>query len=208
MRKFTAPVIALTVALTGAVMTSPLAFAHVVVRPSEVVTAGYQTFSAGVPNEKDVAMTELRIVMPSGLKSVSPSVKPGWTINTEKTGSGESTNITSITWTNGAIDSGLRDDFTFSAQVPEKTTSLEWKAYQTFADGSMVSWDKSGDTESDTSGPFSVTKVVTKTESDEASEAAIQAANNAAASADSALYVAIAAIVVGIGGVYVGLRKK
>ena len=50
--------------------------------------------------------------------------------------------ITEITWTGGSIPAGQRDDFFFSAQVPAKESSIQWKAYQTYENGDVVSWDQ------------------------------------------------------------------
>ena len=132
--------------------------AHVVVKPSQVNVATFQTFSIGVPNEKDIAVTGLRLTIPSGLKDVTPTVKPGWTISTKTSGD----DITEIDWTGGTVPAGLRDDFSFSAQAPDNTTTLNWKAYQTYADNTIVAWDQ--DPSSIPSGqegtPYSKTVVV------------------------------------------------
>lgn len=189
---------------------SAVASAHVVVKPAEVVTAGFQTFTIGVPNEKAIPTTEVKLAIPEGLQYVSPTVKSGWSINVEKEGSGEDATVKSITWSGGEIGEGLRDDFTFSAKVPENATELQWKAYQTYADGTVVSWDQA---ESDNShgggnsGPFSVTKVVTETSQDTAAKKADQAAADASHTARQALYVGIAGVVVGMIGIFFATRR-
>lgn len=191
---------------------SASASAHVVVRPAEVVTAGFQTFTVGVPNEKDVSTTSIKLVMPVGLKHVQPTQKVGWQIDIEKDGAGEDATVTSITWSGNEVRTGFRDDFTFSAQVPEKATELQWKAYQTYADGSVVSWDKANDgdhhEDNSNSGPFSVTKVVTDTAADASVNKADQAAADAKNAANIALYVGGAGLLVGLAGVYFGTRRK
>lgn len=192
---------------------SASASAHVVVKPAEVVTAGFQTFTVGVPNEKDISTTSVKLVIPAGLKYVQPTQKAGWQIDVEKEGTGEDATVKSITWSGNEVKAGFRDDFTFSGQVPEKATELQWKAYQTYSDGTVVSWDKasSGDdheSEDENSGPFSVTKVVTDTATDASIKKADQAAADAKSAANTALYVGIAGVVVGLAGVYFGTRKK
>lgn len=127
-------------------------FAHVVVKPSEVGVAAFQTFSVGVPSEKDNPTIALRLVVPSGLQEVTPNVKSGWNIDVKKTGD----NVTEISWTGGSIPPQQRDEFLFSAQVPAKETTIQWKAYQTYEDGSVVAWDQ--DSKSET--PFSETKII------------------------------------------------
>lgn len=191
---------------------SSSASAHVVVKPAEVVTAGFQTFSIGVPNEKEIPTTSVKLVIPEGLSFVSPTQKAGWEISVEKEGEGEAATVKSITW-NGAVAAGFRDDFTFSGKVPSEVTELQWKAYQTYSDGTVVSWDKaesgSGhDSEDAKSGPFSVTKVVASTAADASVKSASKTAADAKSSADVALYVGIASVLVGLVGVYFGTRKK
>jgi uncharacterized protein YcnI len=67
-------------AVTGILLAVSPAFAHVVVRPAQVGVGAFQTFTVGVPNEKDKATVAVRLVLPEGLGHVSPNVKPGWTI--------------------------------------------------------------------------------------------------------------------------------
>jgi uncharacterized protein YcnI len=122
-----------------------------------------------VPNEKDNPTTALRLVIPDGLTSVSPTVKPGWTISVKKDGEGEEAKVTEISWTGGSIPAEQRDDFTFSAKTPSTEGELHWKAYQTYQSGVTVSWDMDpnapkpsaapGDDEGGTT-PYSITKVV------------------------------------------------
>lgn len=187
--------------------------AHVVVKPAEVPTAAFQTFTIGVPNEKDIPTTSVKLVMPAGLKYVQPTQKAGWQINVEKEGEGEDATVKSVTWSGNEVKPGFRDDFTFSGQVPDKATELQWKAYQTYSDGTIVSWDKASsadghEAESETSGPFSVTKVVTDTATDISIKNSEQTANDAKSAANTALYLAMAAVVIGLIGVFLGIRKK
>lgn len=202
------------------------ASAHVIVKPAEVLSAAFQTFTVRVPNEKDVATTSVKLMIPAGLKNVQPTqMNPqqpnnptctfcrfetagGWQIKVDKTGSGQNAVVKSITWS-GQIQPGFREDFTFAAQVPDKTGEINWKAYQTYADGTVVSWDKAtGSSEGSNSGPFSITKVVSETAADVAVSKANQAAADAKNAANTALYVAIAGVAVGLVGVYFGTRKK
>lgn len=136
-------------------------FAHVVVTPSDARIGEEVLFSISVPNEKEVAVTQMKLAIPRGVSDVTPTVKDGWDIKTT-TVSSTSEEIASITWSNGTIPQGQRQDFTFSAQAPESATKIQWKAYQTYADGTSVAWDQtpSGSDDSDgTQGPYSVTTV-------------------------------------------------
>lgn len=191
---------------------SASASAHVVVKPAEVVTAGFQTFTVGVPNEKDISTVNVKLIIPGALKHVQPTQKAGWQIDIEKDEADEDATVKSITWSGNEIKAGFRDEFTFSGQVPEEATELQWKAYQIYADGTVVSWDKSGEgghgDEDDDSGPFSITNVVANTATEASIKKADQAAVDAQGAANTALYVGIAGVVVGLAGVYFGTRQK
>lgn len=148
-----------------AIASPGLAFAHVVVTPNEALTGAYETFTTSVPNEKDIPVTGVRLVIPDTIESVTPTVKPGWEIQTKKTGD----KVSEINWTGGMIAPELRDTFTFSAHMPATAGDINWKAYQTYQDGSVVSWDQqpakeahghSGEDES--KGPYSTTTVSDK----------------------------------------------
>lgn len=154
-----------------------IAFAHVVVSPNEALTGAYETFTTSVPNEKDIPVTGLRLVIPDSVESVTPTVKPGWEIQTKKSGD----RTTEINWTGGMIAPELRDTFTFSAHLSSKAGDINWKAYQTYQDGSVVSWDQKPaeehghDSEDESKGPYSTTTV-----SDSTSEEAVETKNNTA----------------------------
>jgi len=186
-------------AVAAVIALPAMASAHVVVRPDTVDVAAYQTFTTGVPNEKDVAVTELRLTIPAGLEHVTPTVKLGWDISTKKSGD----TVTEISWTGGLIPAGQRDEFSFSAQAPAAATTLQWKAYQTYADGSVVSWDQApssdkGDDKASNGGPYSTTKVIndlaTVTDKDAKAESAYKNAKSALIIALSALLLSMVAI--------------
>ncbi len=147
---------AMTLLLTGS------AFAHVVVKPAEVLTGAFHTFNTGVPNEKDIPTVAVKLLIPENLQHVSPTVKPGWTISVEKVGEGEDAVVKSITWSGGSIPAGQRDDFTFSAKAPDKTGDLQWKAYQTYESGEIVAWDQDPSQKGEDTKPFSITKAAAK----------------------------------------------
>lgn len=141
-------------------MLPSVAFAHVVVTPKQAVVGDNVLFSLGVPNEKQVAVSSIKLVIPAGLGNVQPNVLAGWDIST--TGEGDA--VTSITWT-GTIPVGQRADLVFKGQTPAKASELDWKAYQTYTDGTIVSWDQKPtsnavDDDSGDRGPYSVTNVV------------------------------------------------
>ncbi len=166
-------IVGLSIVIASAVM--PLsASAHVVVKPSQATIGAYQVFTTSVPNEKAIPVTGVRLVIPDTVESVTPTVKQGWQIETKKKGDV----VTEISWAGGAIDPGLRDEFSFMAHVPSQPGEIHWKAYQTYQDGSVVSWDQKpsddhahGDTDK---GPYSTTVVKSDAEDEKTHQATSQ----------------------------------
>lgn len=145
---------------SGLLIAAPVS-AHVAVGPAETSVASDQAFSVSAPNEKDSDTVSVRLVFPEGLSDVSPNVQPGWKIDVKKSGTGDDIKVSEITWSGGQVPPGQQETFRFSATLPNKPTTLIWKAYQTYADGSMVSWDqKPGGKDGMDSTPYSETKVV------------------------------------------------
>ncbi|HSW96449.1 MAG TPA: YcnI family protein [Candidatus Saccharimonadales bacterium] len=181
------------------------AFAHVVVTPKQVGIAAWQEFSMSVPSEKDNPTIGIKLLIPNGLKNVSPNVKPGWTINEVKNGSGEGAMVTEIDWGGGSIPPGQRDDFLFQAQVPTKETTLKWKAVQTYQDGSTMSWihDETSNPEDDSAPPpYSTTKVINDITN-------TQPTNSSDAGATKLpLQVSIVAISLSVASIALSLQKK
>ncbi len=168
---------------TLALFMAGVASAHVTVSPKEVGVGKFQNFSISVPSEQDSPTVSLRLVLPDGLEHVSPTVKPGWnvklvkgegsTVSDDGDGDGdvvESDVVKEIVWSGGSIPAEFRDDFTFSAKVPATATTLTWKAYQTYKNGAVVSWEvqpgqpqpkkEDGTDDFASFGPASQTKVI------------------------------------------------
>ncbi len=157
------------------------ALAHATVKPAEVGIGKYQTFTLAIPSEKPVSTVSIRLVMPEGINSATPNVKSGWKIEKKTLATGikvenedgvmvDEQKLVEIIWTGGNIPTGMRDEFVFSIKVPSKPTTLNWKVYQTYADGSVVSWVLGpneeqpkvvgGKTDFSAFGPYSMTKVI------------------------------------------------
>lgn len=196
MKKFLA-VSTLTVAMLFAV--PAIASAHVIVTPNHANVGQELVFNVSVPNERTVPVSSVKLDVPKGVDEVTPTTTPGWTITTD--GSGD--DVTAITWT-GSIPVGQREDFSFGAQVPGTASQLDWKAYQTYADGTVVHWDQKPDGDDDavgTAGPYSVTKVINDLSS------ANTSINASSSNKDTlALALSIAAFVLSIGGLFI--RRK
>jgi uncharacterized protein YcnI len=181
-----------------------MASAHVVVTPTNASIGQEVVFSVSVPNEQQVPVVSLKLAIPAGVSSVTPTTKSGWTIETSMTGTGDTQVVTAITWISGQIPAGQRDDFTFSAQVPAHATQLDWKAYQSYADGSVINWDQKptgSDKSSGTAGPYSVTGV-----SNDLAQTASKATTTTSPISILALVLASAAFITTVGGIL--FRKK
>lgn len=233
MKKILSLIVAFVVLATSATN----AFAHVTVSPSEAETESYNTFVVSAPTHGEVAVTQIRLVIPEGLINVTPTVKTGWDVTVVSEGQhvmpdgtvmdnesmamdseeGEheghsSSQVTELIWTGGIVPGEQRDEFSFSAKTPENTTTLYWKAYQTFADGKVVSWEllpdeeypKTEDGEDDVEhyGPASSTQIVaSETSEEEEREAIVQSASqntNNQAFAISIVAILLAAGVLGM----------
>jgi uncharacterized protein YcnI len=140
----------------GALVLPATALAHVTVKPAEVGVGQRVNFVVSVPTEEDNPTTEVRLVMPAGLKSVRPNAKAGWNIEIKRIGESmkgpilntgqpapDPETVIEIVWSGGSIPAEMRDEFVFSAQAPADQVELQWKAYQTYSDRKVVSWDKS-----------------------------------------------------------------
>lgn len=126
--------------------------AHVIVTPRESVTGAEQVYSVSVPNELTVPSTTLELEIPAGLHVMQIATGEGFTFDVKKNGN----QIVSITWKR-EIKPKERAVFTFTAHNPQPGP-LQWKAHQTFADGSMKHWvGERGSKE-----PASVTTIVPK----------------------------------------------
>lgn len=183
--------------------------AHVVVRPKEVAVAAFQTFTIGVPNEKDIPTVAVRLIIPEGLKYVSPNVKSGWKIDIKREGEGEEARVTEISWTGGAIPTGQRDDFLFSAQAPSEETNLQWKAYQTYQNGETVAWDQKPGEETEDVTPYSETSVINDlTQVSVQKEKVNVISNFEIGKLNNAYVISILALLTAAGSVVLQLKKK
>lgn len=140
----------------GLVLLAAPGRAHVTVDPGTATQGGYTALSFRVPNETDsTATTEVRVFLPTDhpLASVSVKPHPGWhaRVRTAKlaepisTDDGEVTEgVASITWTadspQDALQPGEYDEFEVAVGPLPETSSLVFKALQTYSDGTVVRW--------------------------------------------------------------------
>lgn len=141
---------------------SGTASAHVSVYPKESTAGSYEKYTVRVPVEKDINTTKVRIEFPQGVKVGTVMPIAGWTYEWEQDADGRNT---ALTWTAtaGGIKAHEFTEFAFSGKNPDDASELAWKAYQTYADGTVVEW--TGDKESKT--PASVTALKPKAAGDD-----------------------------------------
>ena len=139
--------------LAGLLLLAAPALAHVTVSSPGATQGGYAKITFRVPTEEDDPTTEVEVVLPADAPLASVSVKPhpGWTYTTTTAtpatplsdDDGPVTSVvTGITWTatDGGIKPGEFDEFDISAGPLPTTSSMEFKALQTYADGTVVRW--------------------------------------------------------------------
>ena len=126
--------------------------AHVVVTPRESTAGAEQTYTLRVPTEGTVSSTSIELEIPAGVHVMQVAAGDGYTFDVKKVGN----RIVSITWKQEIKPKEFKL-YTFTAHNPPPG-ALQWKAHQTFADGSMRRWIG----ERGTKEPASVTTIVPK----------------------------------------------
>ncbi|GGJ04351.1 YcnI family copper-binding membrane protein [Paenibacillus hunanensis] len=146
--------VASAVTLTGMIVFTGVASAHVTVKPAESMTGAWETYTIKVPSEKDIPTIKVTLKVPENLSFKQYQPVPGWKVTTEKNDAGE---VSTVTWEaeSGGIEAGQFQQFVFVGQNPDKDSDLVWDAFQYYSDGSIVQW--TGDKGSDS--PHSITVV-------------------------------------------------
>lgn len=126
--------------------------AHVVVTPRESSAGAEQVYTVRVPTEGTVSSMSVELEIPAGMHVMQVASGDGYTFDVKKDGD----RIVSITWKK-EIEPKAFALFTFTAHNPQPG-ALQWKAHQTFADGSMRHWIG----ERGTKEPASVTTIIPK----------------------------------------------
>jgi len=187
-----------------------IASAHVVVYPQEAKQGSYEKFIVRVPTEEKVATTKLQVKIPDTVEISRVEPKPDWKYEFEKDSTDK---VVSITWTATGAGIGENEfgEFSMQGKVGKDTKEIVWKAYQTYADGKVVEWTESGE---NAKYPASVTKVVAG-DGSEHGHGASDDHSGAEVSKGSdngndrtALYVAVAALVVALISLIVSVVKK
>ena len=126
--------------VVGSLVVTAAASAHAHVSPSIVPASESQVFTLAVPTEKeDASTTGVELTPPDGFSIDSFIPSPGWKRDVQKTGSGEDTVITKITWTGGDVPTDEDAAFSFLGSTDSSKT-YAFGVRQTYSDGSVVDW--------------------------------------------------------------------
>ena len=183
--------LAILAAAAGTLAISAPAYAHAIVSPSVVPAKESQQFTLSVPTEEEGQTTnKIVLTVPDGFAVDSFEAAPGWTRVVKATGSGEDAVVNTITWSGGKVPTDEDAVFRFNASVTSAGT-VEFNVRQYYSDGTVVDW--SGPEGSDTPAPV------------------VHGVSDLGGSSTDtltivALVLAVAALLVAIGGIFVGRR--
>ena len=139
-------------AMGAVVLMAAPAWAHVTISPTEAPKGSDAVLAFTVPDESATASTtKIEIFFPTDHPIAEALVEPiaGWTANVTtvhvakaiQTDAGSVNEaVKSVTWTGGHIVPGDFQQFKVSVGLPDDASSLEFKALQTYSDGTLVSW--------------------------------------------------------------------
>ncbi|MBX3093997.1 MAG: YcnI family protein [Cryobacterium sp.] len=131
--------LAATAGLALAIATPLAAHAHVTVTPSGTGAGSYSVLTFAIPHGCDgSATTAIRITIPNGVESVTPTVNPNWDVAMLREGD----RVATVTYTaHDALPGELRDTFELSVRLPTGAAGdvLAFPVLQSCVEGS-VDW--------------------------------------------------------------------
>jgi len=148
----------------GLFVLASAASAHVTVRPGEVKQGAYEVCTVRVPSETEGTETiAVKVAIPDGVNVTRFEPKPGWTYELER---GADDAVTAVTWKAEGAGLSITEftEFRMSGRVADDAEELVWKAYQSYADGSVAEWVGAPNTDADK--PASLTTVLPGTGGD------------------------------------------
>jgi uncharacterized protein YcnI len=141
----------LGVGLLAALVVTSVAMAHAKVSPPLIEKGNDYVFTVAVPTESESANTTMvELMPPEGFTIDAVTPTPGWQVEAQKSGSGESAVITKITWSGGSIPPDQATNFNIVGEA-ENAEDYTFDVRQTYSDGTVVDWN--GPESSDTPAP-------------------------------------------------------
>jgi uncharacterized protein YcnI len=212
-------------AVAAVIASTGLASAHVTVSSPDAAAGGYGKVVFRVPNESDTASTvKIRVQIPTDppLASVSVQPVPGWTATTTKTPLNppvtdddgnkitEAVSVVEFDADAGGIGPGQFQEFALSGGPFPKADSLTFPVVQSYSDGSESAWIEptvEGQAEPEHPAPvLSLAGGAAAAPSSSGDPTAHVHPATTAQPAGVALFLAILALVVAIGGAVLGWR--
>lgn len=197
----------------GVLMLAGVASAHVSVLPKQSTVNGFERYTIRVPNEKDIATTNVSVELPAGTTFSSVLPVAGWQFTTEKDAAGK---VVALAWSGGEIKKGEFFEFGISVRNPKEPGTVLWKAHQTYSDGTVVDWV--GEAGADKPAPTVKLEVASAPADSHESSAKPEAApptNPAVAPVQSAaepsalpVWLSGAALICSVGVLFVALRRR
>ncbi|MFY1702914.1 YcnI family protein [Micromonospora sp. WMMA1923] len=200
--------------------------AHVSVTPSQVAPGSFTTLTFRVPNERsDASTVGLRLVLPSTAPVSSAAVHKlaGWRAEVERTAPGTddtataTSAVSAVTWTalsdEAAVDGDQFQEFRVSlGPLPTSGDRMVFKALQTYSDGQVSRWiEEPAEDGTEPANPAAVVYL------DRSAVAAVdehgmpipgEASSGDGRSSTAALGVGIAALVVAVAALLLGLLNR
>lgn len=186
--------VASLVCAAGALVPS-IANAHVTVWPRSAARGAYERYVVRVPNEKNVPTTRVEVHFPAEVRISSFLEVAGWQLQVLSDSAGK---ITGAVWT-GSLPAKRFVEFPFIGVNPKEGDHIVFPATQTYEGGEVVQW--SGPEGSKT--PASVTTLFERP----ATGAAAAPSSGASGSSQTPLYVAVAALALGLLSLGLSLRR-
>jgi uncharacterized protein YcnI len=176
-----------------------VANAHVTVWPRSAARGAFERYVVRVPNERDVPTTRVEIHFPAEVRISSFQEVAGWQLQVLTDSAGK---ITGAVWT-GSLPAKRFVEFPFIGVNPKEGDRIVFSATQTYDGGEVVQW--SGPEGSKT--PASVT-TLTERPAAGAGAAGAGAASAGGAGSPASLYVALAALVLGLVSLGLSMRRS
>jgi uncharacterized protein YcnI len=197
----------LTASMLAMLLFAGIASAHVVVYPKEVTQGSYEKFSVRVPPESQSPTISVAVEIPADVTVSRFQPMPGWKYEITKDATDK---IINVLWT--ATGEGLAatefTEFNMQGLIGDKATSLTWKAHQTYKDGKVVDWVGAADADKSASVTTVKAKAAATTAAVMDEHGGTAATTTESKDSNTALYLSIVALVLGVLAIILALRKK